>query len=453
MTRYLRIACATLLCVTITSGVRAHAEAKYPPVARPLARLALEEVLEAPASLSADGRYVAFETRAALVPADSNHGSDIYVLDRATGELTLESIAFDGGAANGTSSHPRLSADGRWLVFETGASNLLRESAGQIVDIVLRDRSTGAMRPLTRARPSNDSSTASGGATISADGRVVAFWSHDTVLMPGADANGNGNDIYVITLETGAIARASVTSSGVQPQTGGSFTPSLNADGTIVAFTSTADLARGGLATERAQVWIRDLAHGTTRLVSAATNGVAGNQISHSASISGDGRMVAFVSMASNLGPSDDNKLSDIYVRDMQTGAITLVSRTRRDKASNGSSSRPAISGDGQFVAFVTEASDLLCQRHCGAGELDENLLTDVYLADLRDGSMRRVSGAADQTWWAASLAPAIDAHGTTIAFPSREAIDPRDVEADFDLFVWTRAPIAGSLLTRADRF
>jgi Tol biopolymer transport system component len=452
MTRYLQIASAALLCGTLTSGgVRAQAPSSSPPAsaARPLVRLALEEVLEAPASLSADGRYVAFETRAGLVPSDVNKGSDIYVLDRATGQLTLESAAFDGGSANGTSCHPRLSADARWLVFETGASNLIRESAGQIVDIVLRDRATGAMRAITRARLPRDASTNSGGATISADGRVVAFWSHDTELVNGVDANGSSNDVYVLTVDTGVIVRASVASNGMQPPSGGSFAPSLNADGTIVAFTSTADLARGGPATDRAQVWVRDLTKGTTRLVSATEKGAAGNHISHSASISGDGRMVAFVSMASNLGPSDDNRLSDVYVRDLQTGALTLVSRTRRDKAGNGNSSRPAMSGDGQFLAFVSEASDLQCQRRCAPGELDENLLTDVYLADLRAGTTRRVSGTAEQTWWAASQAPAIDAHGATIAFPSKEPIDPRDVEADFDLFVWTQSTLAGTLLTR----
>ncbi len=453
MTRHLRA--VTMVCVVLTVGVRAehvaHAQTQTPtqtaapvPIALPLVRQAL------PASLSTDGRYVAFETRAALAPMDVNNNSDVYVLDRATGQVTLESITFDGGSANGTNSHPRLSADARWLVFESGASNLIRESAGMVVDIVLRDRATGTTRAISRPHPHNDASTNSGGPAISADGRVVAFWSHDTQLVSGADANGEYSDIYVLTLATGEMVRASVTSNGQQPSTGGSFAPSLNAAGTMVAFTSTSDLEHAGSAVTRAQVWLRDLAKGTTRLVSASSNGTPGNQISHSPSLSDDGRMVTFVSMASNLGPSDDNKLSDVYVRDLQTGTVTLVSRTRRDKAGNGNSSRAVISGDGQFVAFVSEASDLLCQRRCAGSDLDENLLTDIYVVDLRGGTTRRVSGRVDQTWWAASQAPAIDAHGATIAFPAKEPIDPRDVEADYDLFIWTRSAFGSALMTRS---
>src|SRR5581483_3934014 len=96
-------------------------------LARPVARLALWGVITAPASLTADGRYIAIESEAALVPIDTNGCSDIYVLDRLTNRLTLESVAVDEGAANGTSRTPRISADGRWLVFESGAHNLVRD--------------------------------------------------------------------------------------------------------------------------------------------------------------------------------------------------------------------------------------------------------------------------------------------------------------------------------------
>jgi Tol biopolymer transport system component len=410
-------------------------------VAQPLVRLALDDVVDAPASLSADGRYVAFESRAALVPADANNVGDIYVLDRVTGQLTLETVAFGGGSANGTSNNPRLSGDGRWLVFESGATNLVREIDGRRADIYLRDRLTGTTRAIGQPRHSREASSAGGGITISQDGRVVAFASTETQLVEGDDANGAKNDVYVMTLETGVVVRASVSSAGVQSAQGISFGPSLNADGTIVAFASTADFqANNAPALERPQIYVRDLVRGTTRLVSAAPDGRPANQISHSAQISADGRVVVFVSQASNLTPDDDNRLSDIYVRDLQTGTITLVSRTRRGKAGNGHSSRPALSADGQVVAFVSEASDLVCDRRCAPGEVDDNLLTDVYLANLRSGHMHRVSGSADHGWWTPSQAPAIDAAGTTIVFPSKEPIDPRDVHDDYDLFLWSRS-------------
>lgn len=438
---------AIAMTVAAVGGVMAD-DVGSTPVARPLARLALGEVVESPASLSADGRFVAFESRTGLVPADVNNAVDIYVLDRATGRLTLESVAVDGGSGNGSSGEPRLSADGRWLVFHSGATNLTPETvaSGQRVDVYLRDRLTGVTRGLTRPHPAGDATNAGGGAVISGDGRVVAFVSSDTGLVPGVDANGHVTDIYVLTLTTGAIVRASVTSSGVQPTKGSSFAPRLNDDGTIVAFTSSADLEHGGEPFETPQVFVRDLARGTTRLVSVASDGRPANQTSHSASLSADGRLVAFVSMASNLAPGDDNRLSDIYVRDLETGTTRLVSRSRRGKAGNGHSARPMLSADGRFLAFVSEASDLSCdRRRCATGEVDDNLLTDVYLADLRAGTIRRLSGAADHAWFTASQAPAIDAHGTTIVFPSKEPIDPRDVANDFDLFVWLRPPAASS--------
>jgi Tol biopolymer transport system component len=415
--------------------------------ATPVGRMGLQAIVGSPASLSGDGRFVAFESTVKLVPADVNESADIYVLDRETGKLTLESVTPEGRSTNGSSNNPHLSADGRWLLFESSSTNLLGTGAKTRTDLILRDRLTGTMRGLTRPLPADDVVNSSGGSVISADGKVVAFASHDTMLVADADANGGDNDVYVLTIDTGRIVRASVTSAGVQPASGSSFSPSLNADGTMVAFTSSADLDRAGAMLERTQVWVRDLVHGTTRLVSAAASGGPGNMASHSPSISGDGRLVAFSSGASNLGPSDDNKLSDIYVRDVQAGTTTLVSRTKRGKAANGDSSRPAIAADGQFVAFVSEASDLTCQKRiCASGGADDNLLTDVYLADLRDGSTRRLSGDADRAWWAASQSPAIDAHGTTIVFPSREPIDPRDVASDFDLFLWIRlSPQAGS--------
>jgi Tol biopolymer transport system component len=431
----------------LVTSFSASASAQTPSrSATPVGRMGLQAIVGVPASLSGDGRFVAFESSVRLVPADVNESGDIYVLDRETGKLTLESVTPDGHSTNGTSSNPHLSGDGRWLLFESSSTNLFGTGARTRTDLILRDRLTGTMRGLTRPLPVDDVVNSSAGSVISADGRVVAFASHDTTLVADGDANGGDNDIYVLTLETGRIVRASVTSGGVQPAAGSSFGPSLNADGTMVAFTSTADLDRGGAAFERTQVWVRDLVHGTTRLVSASTNGAPGNMASHSASISGDGRLVAFSSGASNLGPSDENKLSDIYVRDVQAGTTTLVSRTKRGKAANGDSSRPMIATDGQFIAFVSEASDLTCQKICASGGTDNNLLTDVYLADLRDGSTRRLSGDADRAWWAASQAPAIDAHGTTVVFSSREPIDPRDVASDFDLFLWIRlSPQAGS--------
>jgi Tol biopolymer transport system component len=461
MTRTTRALLVLLAFAAIALGVCAastHA-AQQDAVARPLARLALWTVISAPASLSADGRYVALESEAGLVSIDTNGGADIYVLDRVTNRLTLESVAFDGGPANGSSRHGRLSGDGRWVVFESAARNLVRESSPRIADLFLRDRATGTTRRLIPADRDIGAHATGYEPVISADGRVVAFTSHVPQLIDGADANssgasngnGNGNgrgrgsDIYVVNTETGALVRASVTTSGVRPAMGSSFSPSVSADGNVVAFTSAADLVSGGAKLPQLQVYVRDVARGVTRLVSSKPNGRVANGASYTPSISGDGQIVAFVSGASDLGPSDDNHQPDIYLRDLETGAITLASRTPQGKAANGSSTNPAVSADGQFVAFVSNASDLVCAKRCSPGEIDNNLLPDVFLADLRTGGIQRVSGAADAAWWTPSAAPAVDAHARVVLFPSKEPISIRDLSGDFDLFAWIREVAAGS--------
>jgi Tol biopolymer transport system component len=432
------VACGLSISVMRAAGPQA-ATPVVPPLAQPMARLARSNVIGAPASLSADGRYVALESEAPLVPEDSNNALDIYVLDRLTHRVTLESEACDGGSADGSSSRPRMSGDGRWVVFESSARNLVRDPSDRSVDLFLRDRATQTTRRLIPSERSTGRDRFAFDAAISADGRVVAFASFALELMPDAPADSRGSGVFVVNTDTGAIERVDVTTSGVRPATGGSFAPSLSGDGQVVAFSSSADLQWGGAMLPRAQVWVRDVARGVTHLVSGTPTLRPANDASHAPSISADGRLVAFVSSASDLGPDDENHLSDIYVADLESGTITLVSRTSRGKAANGASFRPALSGDGRFVAFVTDASDLACAKRCTSDADDNNLLPDVYLADLHTGATQRLSGGADGVWWRPSGSPAIDARGRLIAFPAKEPISLRDLADDFDLFAWIR--------------
>jgi Tol biopolymer transport system component len=161
---------------------------------------------------------------------------------------------------------------------------------------------------------------------------------------------------------------------------------------------------------------------------------------SYAASVSADGHLVA-VSAALNLGPGDGHHQTDVYVRNLDTGVVTLVSHTRRGKAGNGASYQPALSANGQFVVFVSEASDLVSDPEAPQ-VVDDNLLPDVFLANLRTGTIERVSGGADRVWWSSSDAPAVSEDGTTVVFKSTEPIHPRDLANDFDLFVWLRSPL-----------
>jgi Tol biopolymer transport system component len=160
------------------------------------------------------------------------------------------------------------------------------------------------------------------------------------------------------------------------------------------------------------------------------------NAASWSAAMDAAGRHVAFVSAATNLAPGDRNRTTDVFVADLHTGGIELVSRSASGGSANGASAAPALSADGRFVAFHSDASDLICAKDCAAAREDINLLWDVFLYDRATRTMSRLSADGDNGWMEASTGPALDARGDVIAFSSRHPIDGNDIRNDFDLFV-----------------
>jgi Tol biopolymer transport system component len=383
-------------------------------------------------AVSANGRYVAFQSWARLVAADDDDRPDVYVLDRQTGRVMLESSGAEPLTEN---SHPRISGDGRFVVFEsrmTGADQSSR------TDIVLRDREAGATRTLTARAQHGDVFAWSRAPDISADGRRVAFSSAATSLAPGADMNGTLEDIYVIDVESGTVTRASVTADGAQLSTGSSGNPSLNADGTIVAFASTAALDTGTAAQPSAarQIYVRDLNRKTTTRVSRDARGARLDDDSASPSISGDGRYVAFVSSASNVVANDQNRGADVFVFDRESSRTMHVSRAADGSSPNGISSNPVISSDGRAIAFQSDAANLVCASNCAGPLEDLNLLWDVFVWDRATGRITRVSEDELGAWMEWSAGPAIDGSGQVVAFSSRHPIDGSDRAEDLDLFV-----------------
>ncbi len=398
--------------------------------------------VSAPA-VSGSGRYVAFVSFAGLVEADTNKVGDIYVLDRVTGRVTLETPPEV--SRGGETDRPRLSADGRRLVYESRSQGAAAEEPSLDAVIVIRDRDTGATRPVTNAGhapngPSRD-------AEISADGRVVVFTSAATNLVEGPDANGSGEDIYSFDTTTDRLTRVSVDGSGLQSATGSSFSPSVSSNGRYVAFTSTApldprDKPQPGRPT--AYVYLRDVVQGTTTRVSVALNGTAPNGPSHDAAISASGRFVAFVSEASNLVSRDRNDYPDVFLRDIESRTTTLVSRSVSGGSANGPSTSPAIADDGEVVVFQSEASDLICAARCKPENRDINLVADIFVSRKGSAAIEWLSRDS-QPWIEPSVMPAADAAGSVVAFSSRHPVDAQDVANDFDLFIWTLAGDRGS--------
>jgi Tol biopolymer transport system component len=324
-------------------------------------------------SISADGRYVAFESDANnLVAGDANGTSDIFVHDRSTGDTTRVSVASSGIEANDYSYHPSISADGRCVAFSSSASNLVTGDTNGRPDIFIHDRKTGKTTRVSVTSSGIETKSDSYDPSISADGRCVAFESTASNLVTG-DTNGS-TDIFIHDRNTGETARVSVASSGIEANHHNAD-PSISADGRYVAFSSSASNLVAGDTNGRTDIFIHDRNTGETTRVSVASSGIEANDNSFDPSISADGRYLAFVSYAGNLVAGDANGESDIFVHDRNTGETARVSVASSGIEANDYSSDPSISADGRYLAFQSGASNLVAE--------DTNEETDIFVNDL----------------------------------------------------------------------
>ena len=319
-------------------------------------------------SLSASGRYLAFASEDPDISSEDRNSSttlagdtfpvrDIFVYDRASGAVSLVSRANGprGTGGNEDSNLPSISADGRYVAFQTGATNIMHGAYGGIFVRDLRRRTTtpAAWVRLHPGRPLNGGYTPS----ISAHGRWVAF------LTTTHFRHGNALEVAVRDMKRKRTVYASRASGRHGPlATDDCKLPAISANGRYVAFASEAKNLSRIDRDDIEDVFVRDLKTNRTVLVSHAQGkrGAAGSGDSSNPSISASGRYVAFESYASNLGPADDSTVPDVFVRDLRSGRVTLVSRgTGGGAAANAPSANPAISGDGRFVAFDSRGSNL----------------------------------------------------------------------------------------------
>ncbi|MEG4293121.1 calcium-binding protein [Microcoleus sp. C2C3] len=360
-------------------------------------------------SISADGRFVAFNSFASnIVPEDTNGKTDIFVRDLSTNTTTLVSLDSAGNQGNGFSNSPSISADGRFVAFESTASNLVPGDTNNVGDIFVRDLLTNTTTRVSVDSAGNQGNKASYPPSISANGRFVAFYSDASNLVPG-DTNSN-TDIFVRDLLTNTTTRVSVDSAGNQANRN-SYNPSISGDGRLVAFESTASNIVPGDPNNRDEIFVRDLSTNTTTRVSVDSAGNQGNGFSYSPSISADGRFVAFYSDASNLVPGDDtNRSRDIFVRDLSTNTTTRVSVDSAGNPANSDSYRPSISADGRFVAFDSKSSNLVPG--------DTNNTDDIFVRDTLTNTTTLVSlDSAGNP--GGGFNPSISADGRFIAFDS----------------------------------
>jgi WD40-like Beta Propeller Repeat len=308
-------------------------------------------------TISDDGRYVAFDSNAAnMVPGDG-HGTDIFAFDRQTGVMELVSIASDGARAKGECALAIISATGRWVVFQSEAGNLVPGDSNGVSDVFMRDRQAGTTRLVSVGL---DGKAAGGGNArgVSADGRYVVFSSDSAALVPG-DTNNTG-DVFVRDMEEGTTERVSVGAGGKQANKG-SWDCTLSRDGRIVAFQSEATNLVPGDTNRVADIFIRDLETDVTDRVSVDSAAKQANNDSWDISLSADGRYVAFTSAATNLVKGDtSSQRNDVFVHDRQTKTTTRISVSPSGKEANNSSGSPSLSADGRHLAFLSFARNLV---------------------------------------------------------------------------------------------
>jgi len=325
------------------------------------------------ASFSGNGRFVAFQSPAKnlTTPAQTNDFTDVFVRDTKTGVTELISVPTGGGEVDGDSRYPSISDDGRYVAFASTATNLVsNDSNGGLADIFVRDRKTKTtvIASITNEKlPSDDHSIF---PAISGDGRYVAFASYSDLTSEGNGAP----DIFVHDLKTRQTRLASVTSAGTP---GGGIHKTLisaiSADGRYVVFSSDVEYVVGS-GGGNYQLYLRDMKANTTVCVSVSPYGLIGDDYSDAPAISADGRFVTFTSEATNLVEGDTGD-QDVFVRDMKTGITRIASETSLGNNLNSSSADSDISGDGAVVAFISLASNLL------EDSVDGNGLPDAFVA------------------------------------------------------------------------
>jgi Tol biopolymer transport system component/uncharacterized membrane protein YgcG len=356
------------------------------------------------ADVSGDGRYVVFESRAReLVPGDLRGATDVFVRDRLLKETTRVSVGIGGAEANGESKEPAISADGEWIAFQSAASNLVPGDTNAATDIFLVHRRSGA---ITRASVDSQGGQAAGGSerpSISGDGGVVAFTSAAADLVPG-DTN-RVQDVFVYRRTSKQTSMVSKTHSGGL-LAGPSFHPDVSRDGRWVAFITQADSVLASDPYRNYDSYLTDLSAGRTVSVGVGDSGAALPGDNWDARVSADGRYVAFRAGSAVGGPPQIRRF------DRTTNKSVLISQTGDGEPGNQMSLAPAISDDGNLIAFHSAASDLV------GG--DQNGQFDVMVRDVKSGVVNRYSvSPTGEGGNRESYNPVLSGNGGTLVFES----------------------------------
>lgn len=383
-------------------------------------------------AISRSGRYVAFESRASdLGPGDMNNDWDIYVWDRKKDGKVRASVAFGGDAAGASGLNSHLSANGRFVAFQSSDTDLVDGGdAGFDSDIFVRDLKQGV---TTRVSVDSAGLEAAEGQShnpfVSASGRWVVFQA-DAPLAP--DDDNELADVYLHDRKQGTTVRVSVDSAGAQVE-GDSLGASVSANGRYVVFESTApDLVENDLNGDN-DIFLRDTKLGTTVRLSVNAAGEEGDNASTQAMISGNGRYVVFASAATNLDDEDGAGNMDVFLRDLKLGTIQRVTVNGVGDDLDGNSSAPSITHSGRHIAWESDAPNVPIDVD------DANGVSDVFLLDLKKATVVRASvdAAGLEVLGGPSFGAVVSGNGRFIAFESdADDLVPDDGNEARDVFL-----------------
>lgn len=327
-------------------------------------------------SISNDGNYVAFASDANnLVPQDNNNLRDIFLYNRTSNQIERVSVA-NGEGANGFSSNPFISGNGNYVVFVSAASNLVPDDTNEETDIFVYESTSGTIERVNLAFDDTQANEYSFNATISDDGRYVAYASLADELV--LDDNNEASDIFIYDRVLGTTERVNVNLDGEEAN-GDSYNASISSNGSYVVYTSEASNLVPDDTNGVSDVFIYNLATDVTQRVSLSNEGTQadGESVGFPSSASSDGRFVAFFSNASNLVADDTNSQGDVFIRDRLFGTTQQVSVSAiAGEQPNDFSTIPSITNDGTGVAFYSSANNLVPD--------DDNDATDIFVRTLQ---------------------------------------------------------------------
>lgn len=393
---------ASFLAAPQTFDVTTFIDPNYDPTADDPERTVISEAGFS-ASLNGNGRFVAYASANAEVRGDTNGVQDVFVRDRYRGTTTRVSVGPGGDEAYLPSGNPSISADGRYVAYNSDATNLVPNDTNGETDVFFWDRTTGVTRRVSVGSGGTQADGRSSSAYISADGRFVAFVSAATNLV-ASDTN-DVEDTYVHDLATGLTTREPLTSEGDQMVNHVGVT-SISGTGrylTMQVFGS--DLPPGA---GNCRIYLRDRVAGSMELIPLAVEAQT-NPWSCMAMVSADGRYVAYTARVTDADQCWTCGSNEVYVWHRETGDTVRLTRPDLDAPATGSSDRPPlISGNGDFVAFESSASDL---------DGDDNHMPDIFRWSRADGSITHVNDGD------AGSEPAMSADGLKITYQSIDGL------------------------------